>query len=98
MKKVLLVVLVILLLAAMIAGFFVWRHHDRYISRKEAKAIAVSHFQLEKKLIKEIDVEFERNVHSAWYEVDIETIGMDYEVSIDAVSGEILASSSEVDP
>ena len=43
----------------------------------------------------DIDTEFEKERSSAWYEVDFETMGTEYEYIIDAASGSILSSSAK---
>lgn len=42
-----------------------------------------------------MDVDFDSSRSSAWYDIDFETHGMDYEYTVDAASGEILYSHSE---
>lgn len=95
LKTILIVLIILIVVGGCIGGFFIWRHNDRYIGKTEALNIALGHAGLTTAQIKDQDVEFEKNISSAWYEVDFETHGMEYEYSIDAVSGEILYSYSQ---
>lgn len=97
LKTILIILLVIVLVGACIGGYFIYRHQTSYISSKDALAIALDASGFDRATVKETDVEFEKNAYSAWYEVDIDTFGMDYEYIIDASSGEILNTSSELD-
>ena len=96
MKKYLVIVLV-LLACFCAAGFMIWRHSVMYISPSQAAAIALEDAQLGEHELRDMDIDFEKTRFSAWYEVDFETHGMDYDYSIDAGSGEILHSSSKPD-
>ena len=97
LKTVLIVLLVVVLVGACIGGYFIYRHQTSYIGSKDALAIALDASGLEKSAVKETDVEFDKNAYSAWYEVDIDTFGMDYEYIVYASTGEILNSSVKPD-
>lgn len=96
-KTILIVALVLVLIGACIGGFFIWRHNTTYIGRNTAEDIAVKDSGLTLNEIKEIKAEFEKNHYTAWYEVEIETFGMDYDYVIDARTGDILNSNTELD-
>ncbi len=96
-KTVLIIFLALVILALAIGGYFIWRHNASYIGSRAAEEIAIADTGLSAAQIKDIDSEFEHNRYSAWYDVDIDTFGMDYEYIIDARTGEILSSASEID-
>lgn len=95
LKTALIILAVLIVLGGCIGGYFIWRHNDLYIGKTEALHIALDHAGLTAAQLKEYDVEFEKNKYSAWYEVEFETYGMEYEYSVDAASGEILYSDSQ---
>lgn len=97
LRKILIIALVLLLIGACIGGFFIWRHTTSYIGRRAAEEIAISDSGLSLAEIKEISSEFEKNRYTAWYDVDFETFGVDYDYIIDARTGEILNSATEYD-
>lgn len=96
-KTILIVALVLVLIGACIGGFFIWRHNTTYIGRHTAEDIAVKDSGLALNEIREIKAEFEKNHYTAWYEVEIETFDMDYDYVIDARTGDILNSTTELD-
>lgn len=97
LKTVLIILLVLVLAGAAIGGFFIWQHTTTYIGRRSAEDIAVADSGVELTAIKKIESEFEKNHYTAWYDVEIDTFGMDWEYIIDARTGEILNSTSELD-
>ena len=98
MKKKILVTLCVVLLVAVAASIAVFSIFSaKYISRSEAVEIALEHAELAPSQLRELDAEFERSPYGAWYEVDFETFGLEYEYSVDAVTGEILHSVSKPD-
>lgn len=96
-KKILTVLIVILVLALLAAGFVIWRFNDKYISPKEAVQIALDVSSIDGQILREVDCDFEWSPYSAWYEIDIDIHGFEYDYSIDAVTGEVLHSSSRPD-
>lgn len=98
LKTALIIFLVLVLVGCAIGGFFIWRHVTTYIGEDAAAQIALSDAKLGIAAIRDIDVDFDKNKYTAWYDVDFETHdGMDYKYSVDAVSGEILYSYSAPD-
>lgn len=97
LKTVLIVLLVLVVIGACIGGYFIYRHQTSYIGGKDALAIALEASGLDRAAVTETDVEFDKSAYSAWYEVDIDTFGMDYEYIVDASTGEILNSSVKPD-
>lgn len=94
-KTVLIVLVVLLVLGAAIGGYFIYRHNSMYIGRDAALQLALRDAGVSPAAIREKDVEFERNRNGAWYDIDFEVPGMEYEYSLDAVTGEILYRYSE---
>lgn len=61
------------------------------IAKNEALQIALTDAGLTKDQVVDVDIELERNLRSAWYEIDFESGRSEYEYRIDAYSGEILS-------
>lgn len=97
LKTVLIIFLVLVIIGLAIGGYFIWRHNTTYIGKRAAEKIAIADSGLTAAQIKEVDSEFEHNRYSAWYDVDIDTFGVDYEYIIDARTGEILNTATEID-
>lgn len=97
LKTVLIAVLLLVILGALITAVLLVNYNNSYIGTKAATEIALADSGLERREIIDLDTEFEKTPYSAWYEVDFETHGMEYNYSIDAVTGEILHSSAKPD-
>ena len=97
MKKFLIVLLVVFIVLAIVAGILLFSYSSKYIGSKDAVRIALEDAGLGYTDIRDVDAEFEKTPYDAWYEVDFETHGMEYEYSIDAETGEILSSYSKPD-
>lgn len=97
LKTVLIILLVLVLIGAAIGGFFIWQHTNTYIGRRSAEEIAVADSGLDLTSIKKTESEFEKNRYTAWYEVEIDSFGTEWEYIIDARTGEILSSASKLD-
>lgn len=65
------------------------------IGRNEALQIALNAAELTKDQVFDIDVELEKEPSRAWYEIDFESLGTEYEYKVDAYTGEILSSRTE---
>ena len=65
------------------------------IAKSEALQIALTDAGLTKDRVVDVDIELERNVRSAWYEIDFESGRTEYEYRIDAYSGEILSGRTD---
>lgn len=65
------------------------------IAKSEALQIALTDAGLTKDQVVDVDIELERNVRSAWYEIDFESGRSEYEYRIDAYSGEILSGRTD---
>lgn len=96
-KKILTVLIVVPVLAALLAGTGIAVFNAKYISHKEAVKIALAESATDGQILREVDCDFEWSPYSAWYEIDIDIHGYEYDYSIDAVTGEILHSSSKPD-
>ena len=95
LKTAIIVLAVLVVLGGAVAGFFIWRHQTGYIGSDRALQTALDHAGLTAAQVYDIDTEFEKERSSAWYEVDFETMGTEYEYIIDAASGSILSSSAK---
>ncbi len=95
LKIALIVIIVLAVIGGCIGGYFIWRHHDRYIEKGEALQTALSDAGLTLAEVYDVDTDFESNQYSAWYEVSFDAQGMEYEYTIDAVNGSILNRYSE---
>ena len=94
-KTVLIVLVVLLVLGAAIGGYFTYRHNSMYIGKDAALQIALNDAGVSPAAVRDRDVEFEHGHSGAWYDIDFEVPGMEYEYSLDAVTGEILFRYSE---
>ena len=95
MKKILVIVLILVVVAAAVVGVILWKNASAYIGDKAALEIAMRDAAVEPSTVTETSVDFEKNNLSAWYEVEIDTHAIDYEYVVNAVSGEILNSSTK---
>lgn len=95
LKTALIILTVLIVLGGAVAGFFIWRHQTRYIGGDRALQTALDHAGLTRAQVYDTDTEFEKDKFSAWYEVDFEAGGTEYEYIIDAVNGSILSSSAK---
>ncbi len=87
-KRIILAALALLLLA----GFIFKSHRVLYIPRDEALEIALDHAGLHNEDIFDTEIEFERDLNSAWYEIEFNSNMGEHEYTMDAESGEILFS------
>ena len=94
-KTAIIVLIVLLVLGGAVGGYFIWRHQTSYIGGDKALQTALDQAGLTSAQVYDIDTEFEKERSSAWYEVDFETMGTEYEYIIDAASGSILSSSAK---
>lgn len=86
-------VLLILVLAVVLSGCVFGG--EKTIGKDAALQIAMTDAGVTRDQIVDVDVELERTVRSAWYEVDFECGRTDYEYRIDAYSGEILSGRTD---
>lgn len=68
---------------------------EERIGKKAALEAALADAGLTGVKVTDSSVDLERDLHSAWYEVEFESKGVDYEYSVDAVTGEILSSRTD---
>ena len=94
-KTAIIVLIVLVVIGGAVGGYFAWRHQTLYIGGDKALQTALDHAGLTAAQVYDIDTEFEKERSSAWYEVDFETMGTEYEYIIDAASGSILSSSAK---
>ena len=95
LKTALIVLLVLAAIGGCIGGYFIWHHQTRYIGGDQALQTALDHAGLTRAQVYDTDTEFEKDRFSAWYEVDFEAGGTEYEYIIDAVNGSILSSNAK---
>ncbi len=91
-KKCVLAVLILAMALSLCACAF---GGAKKIGKDAALQAALTDAGLTKDKVVDIDVEFEREGGSAWYEVDFESGKLDYEYKIDAATGNVLASSTD---
>ena len=94
-KTAIIVLIVLVLIGGAVGGYFVWRHQTLYIGGDKALQTALDHAGLTAAQVYDIDTEFEKERSSAWYEVEFESGGSEYDYIIDAVNGSILSSSAK---
>lgn len=94
-KIAVIVLVVLLVLGGAVGGYFIWRHQTSYIGGDKALQTALVHAGLSTAQVYDIDTEFEKDKYSAWYEVEFESDGTEYDYIIDAVNGSILSSSAK---
>ncbi len=70
---------------------------NNYITKDEAIDIALKDIKLTRNDVYDLEVELERKYNATVYEVNFDYQYLDYEYYIDAVSGKILKSFSEID-
>lgn len=97
MKKFLIILLAVFIVLSLVAGILLFSYSSKYIGSKEAVRIALEDAGLSYSDIREADAEFEKTPYDAWYEVEFETHGTEYEYSIAADTGEILSSYNKPD-
>ena len=97
MKKFLIVLLAALVVLSLVAGILLFSYSSKYIGSKEAMRISLEDAGLSYSDIRDADAEFEKTPYDAWYEVEFETHGTEYEYSIAADTGEILSSYNKPD-
>ena len=94
-KTAIIVLIVLVLIGGAVGGYFVWRHQTLYIGGDKALQTALDHAGLSAAQVYDINSEYEKSRYSAWYEVEFEAAGTEYEYIIDAASGSILSSSAK---
>ena len=67
----------------------------RKIGKDAALGIALTDAGLARNQVTDVDIELERSVRSAWYEIDFESGWTEYDYKIDAYSGDILSSRTD---
>ena len=93
MKKIRRSIVFVVILAVVLSGCAFGG--AKRIAKSEALQIALTDAGLTKDQVVDVDIELERNVRSAWYEIDFESGRTEYEYRIDAYSGEILSGRSD---
>ena len=91
-RKYMLIVLVLVLAAAACGCAFGGRGK---IGKDAALQAALEDAGLTAEEVTDVDIELERTVFSAWYEVDFESGRTEYEYRINAGTGEILSARTD---
>ncbi len=89
MKNIRSSILLVIVLAVVLSGCAFGG--AKRIPKNEALQIALTDAGLTKDQVVDVDIELERNLRYAWYEIDFESGSSEYEYRIDAYSGEILS-------
>ena len=97
MKKAIIIIVAVILVGAAIAGFCVWSFNSKYISSDEALNIAVADAGFTLAEVGDTDIDFEKYNGSATYEVDFEVGFTEYKYILNAETGEIIDSRTEID-
>jgi uncharacterized membrane protein YkoI len=97
LKTCLIVLLAVVLVGGSIGGYFIYRFNDTYISKSQALNIAIKDAGVSAALVRDKDVDFERNSLGSWFDVEFEVPGMEYDYTINALTGEIVYSDAEID-
>ena len=63
----------------------------KWIGKDAALQAALTDAKLTERDVRDVEIDFERFLRSAWYEVDFESGWTEYEYKVDARSGEILS-------
>ena len=95
MKLVKKVVLTVLVLAIVISAFGCAFGGSKKIGKNAALQAALEDAGLTPDEVTDIDIEYEKTLFSAWYEVDFESGRTDYKYRIHAYTGEILSSAAD---
>lgn len=92
-KAIIPVLICLLIIGSGIGGYFIWRHNELYIGSDNALMLALADAGLQRASVHDVDVDFEKERSSAWYDVEFETHALKYDYIIDAATGEILYNS-----
>lgn len=91
-KTVIAVILAIIIVGAVIGGWLIYDYRNSYIGKREALNIALADAQVDQRTVKDSDIDFEHTKYFSYYDVEFETVtGGDYDYTVDASTGEILA-------
>lgn len=91
MKKTIIAILILCAFCLSACSLF----GSKLIGKDAALEIALKDAGVEKSKAVDIDVELESDKYSKWYEVEFDSGKLEYEYSIQAETGEILASKSK---
>lgn len=91
-KFIIRVLIILILIECVLAWYVLRQFHERYLSRGEATAIALTDARLEREEIAGLAVKLDQKDGQAWYEVVFTAGGAQFAYRIDAESGEILSS------
>ena len=95
MKLVKKAILTVLVLALVISACGCAFGGSKKIGKNAALQAALEDAGLTPDEVTDIDIEYEKTLSSAWYEVDFESGRTDYEYRIHAYTGEILSSATD---
>ncbi len=86
-------VLLVIILAVMFSGCVL--SGEKMIGKDAALQAALTDAGLTADQAVDIDIELERDLRSAWYEIDFECGRTEYEYKVNAYSGEILSARTD---
>lgn len=70
---------------------------DKYIGKEKAKEIAFRHAKVDEGKVKDLDIELDIDDGRAVYEIDFKAGNKEYDYEIDAATGDILKSETDID-
>ena len=85
--------LLVIILAVMFSGCALGG--EKMIGKDAALQAALTDAGLTADQVVDIDIELERDLRSAWYEIDFECGRTEYEYKVNAYSGEILSARTD---
>lgn len=95
LKTALIILIVLLIIGTAIGGYFIWRHHARYIGADAALGAALDDAGVLAAETFDVDVDFEHKYGRSCYEVQFETAEAEYDYIIDAGTGEVLKAAAK---
>ena len=101
MKKLLALIIAVMVLA--LAAGCSQSHHDHnapqssttLITKEQAKAIAFEHANVTNRLIRDFEIELDREHNEISYEIEFKSGGFEYEYDIHAETGKVLMANRD---
>lgn len=93
MKRIRTCLVIVLVLSVVLSGCVFGG--EKKVGKDAAFQTALADVGLAQSQVVDIDIEYERDRYSAWYEVDFEHSGIEYEYKINAYTGEIISARTD---
>lgn len=90
-KFIIRVLIILILIECALAWYVLQQFHERYLSRSEAVAVALTDARMEREEVADLAVKLDQKDGQAWYEVVFTAGGAEFAYRIDAESGKILS-------